>query len=188
MARRNLRPEELKLWQKVARTVKQKIDVSKPKPIETEENFGEMLSGQMYRTPQAKPNRPSAAKATNTQRKLMDETPESVPNSPVLNRETDRRIRRGQVAVDARLDMHGYTQVKARVALMRFLHHHRSLGARTVLVITGKGKLGEGVIRSKLFDWLNEPDVRVHVASYAQSHQKHGGSGAFYLFLRRVSN
>ena len=56
-----------------------------------------------------------------------------------------------------------------------------------MLVITGKGRAGEGVIRKRFLDWLNTPDVRDQVASYAQAHQRHGGGGAFYVFLKRQS-
>jgi DNA-nicking Smr family endonuclease len=185
MTKRILRPDEVKLWRKVAKTVKPKIKVSRPKQSENEEDFGQMLSGHIRQEILPKNHAKSKAKATETQRQMMDESPELVPNSPVLNRETERRIRRGKVAVDAHLDLHGYTQVNARAALLRFLVHHRAQGARAVLVITGKGKMGEGVIRSRLREWLSDADVRVHVSSYAQSHQKHGGAGAFYLFLRR---
>lgn len=71
------------------------------------------------------------------------------------------------------------------MALLAFVAFQRTQGARCVLVITGKGKAGEGVIRKRFLDWLNAPDVRAHVSSYAQAHQKHGGAGAFYVFLKR---
>ncbi len=67
----------------------------------------------------------------------------------------------------------------------------RSLGADTpaanaarAVVITGKGRLGTGVLRSRLFDWIADPDLRPFIAGYASAHPKHGGSGAVYLFLR----
>ena len=50
--------------------------------------------------------------------------------------------------------------------------------------IIGKGRLGTGVLRSRLFDWIADPDLRPFIAGYASAHPKHGGSGAVYLFLR----
>ncbi|NNE82945.1 MAG: hypothetical protein HKN28_03145, partial [Alphaproteobacteria bacterium] len=57
----------------------------------------------------------------------------------------------------------------------------------TVLVITGKGSVreGGGILRRRLPDWLNQSICRPHVLAFATARPEHGGSGAFYVLLRR---
>ena len=68
--------------------------------------------------------------------------------------------------------------------LIDFLLRQAALQARCVLVITGKGRLGTGILRSRLFDWIGDPNLRPFIAGYAQAHPRHGGAGATYIFLR----
>lgn len=96
-------------------------------------------------------------------------------------------MRRGQVEIGGKLDLHGHTFDSARAALASFLHRQQDAGARTVIVVTGKGRGGEeGVLRRSLPGWLDAPGVRPMVAGYAQAHRRHGGAGAFYVFLKRA--
>ncbi|WP_199741589.1 Smr/MutS family protein, partial [Streptomyces xinghaiensis] len=50
-----------------------------------------------------------------------------------------KKLGRGRIEIDGRIDLHGMTQAEARSALHRYLHARWSRGDRTVLVITGKG-------------------------------------------------
>jgi DNA-nicking Smr family endonuclease len=107
-----------------------------------------------------------------------------------------RKLRRGQMALDATIDLHGMRQAEARIALHRFIKARAARGDRTVLVITGKGlkKMGDdaaiiverGVLRSMLPAWLGEPDISPLIAGWDVSAQDHGGEGAFYVRLKRV--
>jgi DNA-nicking Smr family endonuclease len=104
---------------------------------------------------------------------------------PVPDRSDDKRVRRGQIAIEARLDLHGSFQDQAHLELAQFLDMSRHrLGGGVVLVITGKGRVGPGVLRQRLPEWLDGPLCRQHVAGYAPAHPRHGGQGAFYVFLR----
>ncbi len=95
----------------------------------------------------------------------------------------EKRVRRGKLEVEAKLDLHGMTQAQARAALGRFVAKSRIDGMRVVLVVTGKGRGGEGALRRAAPEWLAEEAA--HVAGYAPAHARHGGSGAFYVRLRR---
>ena len=104
---------------------------------------------------------------------------------PLADRSPEKRVRRGKLDVAAKLDMHGMTQAEALQALGGFLAHHRVDGARCVLVVTGKGgRDGTGGLKQKVPDWLSGGALRAHVSGYAQAHQKHGGGGAYYVFLK----
>lgn len=112
--------------------------------------------------------------------------PEARSPSPAALRDRDKRVRRGQLEIDARFDLHGLTQDEADRRLPAFLFNQRRTGARCVLVITGKGRGGEGVLRRNFLHWLASGRASTHVSGYASAHARHGGSGAFYVFLRRI--
>jgi DNA-nicking Smr family endonuclease len=95
--------------------------------------------------------------------------------------------RRGQLDVTARFDLHGHTQASAGRALPLFFARATADGARCVLVITGKGRSGEGVLKRNFLDWLATPEARQIVSGYAEAHARHGGAGAFYVFLRKAA-
>jgi DNA-nicking Smr family endonuclease len=58
-------------------------------------------------------------------------------------------------------------------------------GWRAVLVITGKGALGDGVLRRRAPEWLAQPPIRPMVAGISEAHRRHGGEGALYVALKR---
>jgi DNA-nicking Smr family endonuclease len=97
---------------------------------------------------------------------------------------SDRLTRRGRIQIDSRIDLHGLTQEQAKRALATSLMRSVKRGERCLLVITGKGLQGEGVLRTQLPTWLSAPDMRPMVARYAQAHARHGGGGAWYVFLK----
>src|SRR5262249_26022258 len=109
-----------------------------------------------------------------------------------IDRRTRQRIARGVETIDARIDLHGRTQRQAHEALLRFLRGAQSDGARTVLVITGKGgrngdsEGGRGVLKRQVPLWLALPEFRLYVVGYDDAHIGHGGEGALYLRLRRA--
>lgn len=98
------------------------------------------------------------------------------------------RLKRGRMAIDGRLDLHGLTQAEAHESLHRFIVSGVNQGRRCMLVITGRGDWGRaerGVLRRMVPRWLNDPAVRPHVLAYTEAQPRDGGSGALYLLLRR---
>jgi DNA-nicking Smr family endonuclease len=103
---------------------------------------------------------------------------------------TVERLKRGRMAIDGRLDLHGLTQAEAHAALHGVVRSAVAQGRRCILVITGRGDWGgdranRGVLRRMVPRWLNEPAVRPHVLAYAEAQPRDGGAGALYLLLRR---
>jgi DNA-nicking Smr family endonuclease len=113
--------------------------------------------------------------------------PPLVPGSTAgVDRRTVERLRRGRLAVEAVLDLHGHTQQEAHRALERFVTGGVAAGRRCVLVITGKGAVGSGgVLRRQVPQWLGVSPLRGHVLALTPAQAKHGGAGAFYVLLRR---
>jgi len=98
-----------------------------------------------------------------------------------------RRLTRERDDMGPRLDLHGLTQDEARARLAAFLSRAHADGWRAVMVITGKGSRGDGVLRRYTPEWLAAPDLRHIVAGVAEAHRRHGGEGALYVALKRKS-
>ena len=109
-----------------------------------------------------------------------------------LEDRTRRKLGRGQVAVDATIDLHGMRQERAFAALAGFLQAAQARGDRIVLVVTGKGggapgegRDGRGVLRQSVPNWLARPDLRPLVIGFEEAGRLHGGAGALYVRVRR---
>lgn len=101
--------------------------------------------------------------------------------------EVVRRLRRGGMPVDARLDLHGRTVAEAKEQLTKFLAAMRDRGERCVLVIHGKGihsPRGEGILRGEVGAWLSQGAASRAVAAFATAAAQDGGEGATYVLLR----
>ena len=94
-----------------------------------------------------------------------------------------RRMARGLLG--DRIDLHGLNQDQARAELIDFLVDCARRGVRGALIITGKGTLGDGVLRRRVPDWLTEAPLRPLVAGISEAHRRHGGAGALYVALKR---
>ena len=106
--------------------------------------------------------------------------------------DTDRRtfikLKRGQLNVEAKLDLHGLTLVEAYSALWAFLIRSHKNGLKCVLVITGRGirnPNGKGKIKNQFPEWLNENSIRPLIIAVSKAHKKDGGDGAFYVLIRK---
>ncbi|EPR42776.1 Smr protein/MutS2 [Desulfovibrio sp. X2] len=99
-----------------------------------------------------------------------------------------RRLKAGQYAVEAHLDMHGMTQEQAYDALLFFLREAYFSGKRVVLLIPGRGKgspHGLGLLKREIQFWLTREPLRRAVLAYCTALPRHGGAGALYVMLRK---
>lgn len=118
--------------------------------------------------------------------------PHIQPKSNEVDRQTARRLKRGQIPIEGRLDLHGMTQTHAFDALSRLIPMAYGQRKRCVLVITGKGtkrssdaEYKTGILKQKVPDWLNEAPLKQFVLKIQTAHIKDGGEGALYVYLRR---
>jgi len=168
--KRPLHPEERRLWSQVAATIH---------PL---------------------PGRASAAKASgpSPDPHLGPEPPLRIPPPPAapsrrpvptgpksLEPVRLRRIARERDPIGAHIDLHGLGQEAARAALEGFVLECWRDGLRSVLVITGKGLRGDGVLRRLTPEWLAAPHLQAVVAGISEAHRRHGGEGALYIALKR---
>lgn len=102
-----------------------------------------------------------------------------------LDKRTAERMKGGEMAIDARIDLHGMTQDAAHGALTGFVAHSFDIGRRCVLVITGKGREGGGVLRAQVPRWLNQSPLRERILGFSYARPQHGGDGALYVLIKR---
>ena len=108
------------------------------------------------------------------------------PQRPVdLDRRSWLRLKRGQVEVERRLDLHGQTQAQAHRRLQAFVAEAAAGGCRCVLIVTGKGLETGGTLRHMVPRWLNEEPNRARVVAFTPAQPRDGGTGALYVLLRR---
>ena len=180
--------EDAALWKHVTQDAKplKKRAPAKPAPEATK------------LAPEPKPKTPDKARPARPEVVVKPSRPKSPPPKPPVpeldhggvagvDKRSVARMKRGQMRIEARLDLHGHTQAEAHGELAAFLADAQARGKRCVLVITGKGTTteGGGVLRARMPRWLNEPANRARVLAFDYAQSKHGGMGALYVLLRR---
>ncbi|MCW9039195.1 MAG: Smr/MutS family protein [Rhodospirillales bacterium] len=175
--RRALRHEELVLWKAVAETIEPLPGRSVTQPDEEPATPGDARPKPSFL---AVPPAPPASMPTRTD---LPELSHGVTAG--VDKRTAQRLRRGQLPIDARIDLHGHFRDAAHTELNAFIARAHEAGRRCVLVITGKGTRGEGVLRAQVPHWLNMPPNRARVVAFCHAQPKDGGEGALYVLIRR---
>lgn len=102
-----------------------------------------------------------------------------------VDKRTAEKLHRGNIKMDAVLDLHGMNQLDAFEQLQHSIENLYQRKKRTLLVITGKGEAGQGVLKQALPLWVNAASIRPMLLAFDVAQQKDGGSGAWYLLLKR---
>lgn len=177
---RRLTHEERVLWGRVVRSAKPLR--GRGSPDDELENDAATAVG-MDNDPPTERERPAVASA--------QVKANSIARSPAalnpIERPVTRKIARGRLPLEARIDLHGLMQAEAHDLLRAFLLRAHERGLRHVLVITGKGSSrgSEGVLKRAVPQWLGTPDFRFLVSGYETAARGHGGDGALYIRLKR---
>lgn len=194
MSRRKLTAEEIDLWHKVVERTERlhpgshstppSLPLPKPKPA---------------RVPHPRLEKfdiGSKAKTKPQRHDLKLGPVRSLAASPVqMDEKAFRRMKRGKLKPEQKLDLHGMRMETAHPALTRFILSAQASGKRLVLVITGKGKdrdepgpmpVPRGILRHQVPQWLAMPPMNQAVLQVTPAHISHGGEGAYYVYLRRT--
>ena len=182
--KRGLSEEDRTLWESVARQIK---------PLRKRQRAA--------KPPVASPEAAANVAATPAPKLIASPKPVAVariipassvppPLAPIGRRER-AQLSRGRKEIDARIDLHGMTQIRAHRVLLTFLQRAHGEGLTFVLVITGKGKAAgseseRGVLRRQVPQWLSLPEFRALVVGFEEAHIGHGGEGALYVRVRRA--
>ncbi|MGH1576118.1 Smr/MutS family protein [Planktotalea sp.] len=194
MSRRRLKPEELDLWNQVARTT-ERLAPPKRAPIE------DLPILNKPKKPEPKSIAPFTLGAVPTaSREMRDVLPalsERLRSAPLkMDAKSFKGMQRGKLKPEGRIDLHGMTVAQAHPALISFIMSAQSSGKRLVLVITGKGGKrddpGEiapqrmGALKRQVPHWLTMAPVASAVLQVSEAHIRHGGTGAYYVYLKRL--
>ncbi len=186
MSRRPRNPpsaEDIRLWEAVANSVR---------PLKRR---AKRIAPAAAPAPATEPTVP--APPAKRQKPTLPAPPVKRPPPPapapltLFDRRTRAKITKGKVSIEARVDLHGLTQVAAHQRLRHFLEEARASGIKMALVITGKGapdaeRMGEerGVLRRMVPGWLGSAEFRSFVIGYEPAGRRHGGEGALYVRIR----
>lgn len=194
MAGRRPRQDELDLWRKVAENTQR---------LQSERKAAQTPLSNLKTPSTPPPVKPSVkpfalgqkAKSPSPSHEVLPGVHEQVAARPVaMDRKAYGRLKRGKLKPEGKLDLHGMTLDQAHPALTRFILSAQASGKRLVLVVTGKGKQRDdggpiptrmGVLRHNVPAWLGQPPLAQAVLQITQAHLRHGGGGAYYVYLRR---
>jgi DNA-nicking Smr family endonuclease len=179
--KRPLKPDEVQIWGVVAATVHPLPGRQSRKTAAADEAPGDAIPAPPKPT-RARPAEVAARIAPPARTKAKTPTREELEGIEPRRR---HRIARERDPIGARLDLHGLDQDRAKAVLENFVRRAWDEGYRAVLVITGKGVQGDGVLRRRAPEWLAAPHLAAIVAGISEAHRRHGGEGALYVALKR---
>ena len=206
--RRGLNDDDLAVWSQVARSARPMREPDAPRaplaappepafpptsrapePLPIQASVQVPVDFRVGQAARAKPRT-----ATAVTRHLSPSPAERLHAQPLrMDHKTHRKMSRGKLAPEARIDLHGMTLAVAKTALTGFILRCSGSGRRLVLVITGKGKgdrgplpTRSGALRHEVPHWLDLPPLSHVVLQVVPAHLRHGGGGACYVYLRRA--
>ncbi len=198
MRRRHLREDELELWRRVTDTA-ERLTPARPTapacfaPPKILPKPGKPAQPAPDRIPQF-----SVGQKAGHPRRGHDLLPgltDRMAALPVrMDKKAHGKLKRGKMKPEGRIDLHGMTVDRAHTALSAFVMRSYGQGKRLILVITGKGKrsdddgpipVRQGVLRHNVPHWLSLPPMTQMVMQVSEAHGRHGGGGAYYVYLRR---
>ena len=193
---RGLSAGEAALWARVTATV-QPLDPLHAKRGEGDrpEPKAEDGGGVLPQEPSPQGKRPAAKTPPPPALRSGSPPPRAAPGEDRLGLDSswERKLARAAIAPDFTLDLHGHTLDQAHRRLDAGLGQAKAMGARLVLLITGKARPTDaadrghrrGAIRAKVIDWLAAGPHASDIAAIRGAHRRHGGDGALYVVLRR---
>ena len=182
MKKRNLSDDEKELWKEFSKST-------------------EPLPHQNQKTAPGKKKRINSVNLKDQKKHYIGvkKTPahfDKAPVSPVLNMDSKlhTKMRQGKIRPEAKLDLHGLNLSQAQPTLTKFVLDAHGKGLRLILIITGKGKNSEdydiiptrkGILKANVPTWLAMEPLSSKILQITNAHVKHGGGGAFYVYLRK---
>ncbi|MEL6887352.1 MAG: Smr/MutS family protein [Pseudomonadota bacterium] len=193
--RRRLRPEEEELWRKVTDQT-ERLHAQKPlSPEDFVETPPSLAPREPARFTGAIGPRVAPRYEPATRIDLAAPLADQVQGTPVnMDKKAFAQMKRGKLRPEGKLDLHGMTLDRAHPALTRFILSAQAQGKRLVLIVTGKGKDRDeggpipvrlGVLRHQVPQWLSVPPLSSAVLQVSAAHNRHGGGGAYYVYLRK---
>lgn len=168
--------DDEKLWDHVTKGIE---------PLKNKERLKGISEPSDEKAPPKPPKKIRTAKTPNAEKpnkKVAKPQQHRHDDKAGIDRRNWERFLKGKMPFDGRLDLHGMRQDEAHSAVKDFITHHYALKSRALIVITGKGR---GILRDNLKRWLEIDGLGHKILKIVPAQQKDGGSGAFYLLLKR---
>ena len=180
------------LWEDVAKTVKRQSS-SRISPVDLSVERAKKTAPVKKHASPAKKSGKIAKKPNSSQNSEAEKSghitgPANLakPVYAGIDSSSAKKIQQGKMPLEARLDLHGLSQLEARHYLQQFIVTALQNGLRNILVITGKGRMGQGVLRTNVPQWLSERPLSDHIIAFGPSRPQDGGAGALYVRLKRI--
>jgi len=187
---RGLSAGEAALWRRLTSTV---VPLNPPRALLREGDHPKDGGGVSPQAPTPPARRPAAKTPPPPVLRPGGPPPRDKLGEDGLDSTWDRKLARAAVAPDFTLDLHGHTLDQAHARLDSGLMQAKAMGARLVLLVTGKARPVDaadrgsrrGAIRAKVLDWLAAGPHASDIAAIRKAHRRHGGDGALYIVLKR---
>ena len=182
---KNLTSEDEKIWENYSQNVSKIIQKRK---ITQESKKVILKNGFDLKNKQKFLNR-TPNKKINNQDNFFDD-------KLLIDKKVYSRLKKGRLRPSKTLDLHGLKYEDAKSDVLTFIRSAHNENHRLVLIITGKGKYTKkettyvsnersGVLRQALPTWLEDDNISSLILNFTSAHFSHGGSGAFYVYLRK---
>lgn len=188
---RNLSDADRDIWSRVTDSV---TPLTKPQPAKPKPPPVPFVKPKRDAPPQLPRLTPKPPSGPQTRITLAPDPMQAAAAAPpAMDAKAFGRMKRGKLVPEARIDLHGMTAERAHGALRGFILDASARGLRLVLVITGKGRAPDdhasparrGILRNAVPVWLSQPPLAPVILQLAPAHQRHGGGGAYYVYLKR---
>lgn len=105
-----------------------------------------------------------------------------------LKKSAQRKMDVGKFNIDVKIDLHGMTASKAFKVFEQAILDAYEKGNRVLLIITGKGNNSSArhsVLKHEFENWVLLSHISSKIIRVSQAAPKDGGSGAFYILIKR---
>ena len=194
---KSLSNEDRSIWEKVTKTFDKHLPETEDRKSSKNKNAGEQnLLSPSYVVKSDKHN-------LNSNKNRVDILSTRIQKNhsqfyPGLDRKRHDLLKKGKLSPEKSIDLHGLSAKRAEEVVLTFLFQSYSQGIRLVLVITGKGRnsiqMGSnlvhetrdiGIIKKSLIMWIKNSNIMPVILHIMPAHSKHGGGGAFYIYLKK---
>ena len=113
-----------------------------------------------------------------------------------LEKNTLKKIKRGKLKIESKLDLHGFTVEESKEKVVEFIFRNYKFKKRLLLIITGKGKRltvsegwrGTGKLKENVPLWLRSVQLSKYVLWFDSANPENGGEGALIVYLKKSKN
>ena len=179
--KKELSQEDAEVWSKYSKGLKRLPNSETSERSIKYKSSKKIFSAQSSREPVIHSNQTEKSSST----KMGD-----ILGAKHIDKKKLRDLKRGRIQPEAILDLHGLKRFEAQEKVQSFVENSIQKKLRLILIITGKGKrsihdVDTGVLRKEFPKWVSSLPSANKILGIIQASVFHGGSGAFYVYMRK---